>query len=164
MSKKEPIIGIVILAAGLFILLGKWGFFSFLGGTMWPLFIFLAGVVLFGLIRARMLPPIAFVPAGALLVYGLLFMLSHWISWGLFGYLWPFLLLGLSFGLFGYCQLDPYASRSAWVGAMGLGAIGIIMLLFTVFVSIGIYLIAAALIVVGAALVFGSRTGLWRRR
>lgn len=163
MSKKEPMIGLIILAAGLFILLGKWGFFAFLGGTMWPLFIFIAGALLFVLVRARMLPSIAFVPAGALLVYGVLFMLSHWISWELFNYLWPFLLIGVSFGLFGYCKLDPYASRAAWLGAIGLAALGVLMLLFTLFLNLGIYLIAIALILIGAALVFGGRFSFWRR-
>lgn len=162
MSKKEPMIGIVILAAGLFILLGKWGFFAFLGGTMWPLFIFGAGALLYALVRARMLPSIAFVPAGALLVYGVLFMLSHWISWGLFQYLWPFLLLGLSFGLFGYCKLDLYAPRVARLGAIGLAVLGALMLFFTIFIQVGIYFIAVVLIIVGAALVFGGRIGFWR--
>ncbi|MGZ9585040.1 glutamate synthase [Paenibacillus marinisediminis] len=163
MSKKEPIIGLVILAAGLFILLGKWGFFAFLGGTMWPLLVFLGGVLLFFLVRGRILPPIAFVPAGALLVYGVLFMISHWISWELFSYLWPFLLIGLSFGLFGYCQLDPYAPRGAWLLAMGLGALGVIMLLLMIFIGIGVYVIAIALILIGLALLFGGRLGYWRR-
>ncbi|WP_229106435.1 glutamate synthase [Paenibacillus sp. 1001270B_150601_E10] len=163
MNRREPAIGIVIIAAGLFILLGKWGFFSFLGGTLWPLFVFLAGVALFVLIRFRMLPAVAFVPAGALLVYGLLFMLCHWISWGMFAYLWPFIPFGLAFGLFGYCQLDPYADRRVYMFAIALAGISIVLLLFTLFVSLSVYLIAIFLIVVGVFLVFGNRFGLWRR-
>lgn len=163
MSRKEPFIGLIILAAGLFILLGKWGFFAYLGGTLWPLIICLVGILLYVLVRVRILPPVAFVPAGTLFVYGVLFMLSHWISWDLFRYLWPFLLLGLSFGLFGYCRLDPYASRAAWQGAIGLGALGVIMLLFTLLIGISVYVIAIVLILIGATLVFSSRFGIGRR-
>lgn len=43
MGKNQQVIGIVILAAGLFILLGKWGVFAFIGGNLWPLIMFLVG-------------------------------------------------------------------------------------------------------------------------
>lgn len=163
LNRKEPAIGIVIIAAGLFILLGKWGFFSFLGGTLWPLFVFLAGAALYVLIRYRMLPAVAFVPAGALLVYGLLFMICHWVSWGLFAYLWPLIPFGLAVGLFGYCQLDPYAQRGVYAFAIALAGISALLLLLTLFVGLIVYLIALFLILVGVVLVFGPRFGLWRR-
>ena len=163
MSRREPIIGIVILAAGLFILLGKLGFFAFLGGTLWPLLMVLAGGLLVYLVRERIVPAIIFVPGGMLLVYGVLFMICHWISWSLFSYLWPFLLLGLAFGLLGYCRLDPYAPRGAWLGAISLSGIGVLMLLLTILTGIGIYVIAIGLILLGVVFIFGGRFGIWRR-
>ncbi|MCR8845772.1 glutamate synthase [Paenibacillus sp. SC116] len=162
MSRKEPVIGIFILAAGLFILLGKWGFFNFVGGTMWPLFLFLVGAGLVWLIRSRILPPIAFVPGGTLLVYGLLFMVCHWISWELFRYLWPFILIGLALGLYGYSRLESYPSPRAWQAAVVLGGAGILLLVLTLIVNISVYLIAFGLIVVGALLIFGGMSKIRR--
>ncbi|MCE5167808.1 glutamate synthase [Paenibacillus profundus] len=156
MAKNQRVIGIVILVAGFIILLGKWGAFAFIGGTMWPLILFVIGVAVYGLVRARLAPPIALVPAGMLTVYGLLFMASHWIHWRLFGLLWPLLLIGIALGLYGYYVYDPHHPRGAWLGALLFGGVGIAMLTLMLVFAVGTYMIAVALIFVGAALVFGG--------
>ncbi|MBG9793821.1 glutamate synthase [Paenibacillus dendritiformis] len=155
MGKNQQLIGIVIFAAGLFILLGKWGVFAFIGGTLWPLIMFLAGLGAYALVRARIAPPVTMVPAGMLTVYGILFMLTHWISAGLFTWLWPLLLIGVGIGLYGYYVEDPLHPRNAWLGSLLFGGVGIGFFILMLMITISLYMIAIALIVVGAGLVFG---------
>ncbi|TDL55673.1 glutamate synthase [Paenibacillus dendritiformis] len=155
MGKNQQLIGIVILVAGLFILLGKWGVFAFIGGTLWPLIMFLVGLGAYGLVRARIAPPVTMVPAGMLTVYGVLFMLTHWISASLFTWLWPLLLIGVGAGLYGYYVEDPLHPRNAWLGSLMFGGVGIGIFILMLMITISLYMIAIALIVVGAALVFG---------
>lgn len=156
MPRNQQVIGIAILAAGLFILLGKLGVFTFVGGTMWPLLMFLVGIVLYVLTRMGLLPPVMMVLAGMLTMYGVLFMLSHWIHWRLFGLLWPLLLLGIGVGLYGYYAYDPYHPRGAWQGALLFSGIGAVMLLLTLVFAVGTFMIAVALMLVGARLIFGG--------
>lgn len=155
MSRNEKVIGIVILIAGLFILLGKIGVFAFIGGMMWPLLMFLAGIVLYVLTRAAWLPAIVMVPAGMLTMYGILFMASCWIHWNLFELLWPLLLIGVGSGLYSYCRYDPYHPRIAYQGALLFCGVGIAMFALMLISTIGVYIMAILLILVGAGLLFG---------
>lgn len=156
MPRNQQVIGMAILAAGLFILLGKIGVFAFIGGTMWPLLMFLIGIAFYVLTRIGLLPPVMMVLAGMLTMYGVLFMLSHWVHWRLFGLLWPLLLIGIGIGLYGYYAYDPYHPRGAWQGALLFCGIGAVMLLLTLVFAISTFIVAFTLIVVGAGLVFGG--------
>lgn len=156
MPRNQQVIGIAILAAGLFILLGKMGVFAFIGGTMWPLLMFLVGIAFYVFARMAILPPVMMVPAGMLTTYGILFMLSSWIHWRLFGYLWPMLLIGIGVGLYGYYKYDPYHPRGAWQGALLFSGVGSAMLILMLVFAVSTYMIAVALILVGAGLAFGG--------
>lgn len=156
MPRNQQAIGIAILAAGLFILLGKIGVFAFIGGKMWPFLIFLAGIALYVLARTGFFPAIAMVPAGMLTMYGILFMASCWLSGKLFGLLWPLLLIGIGIGLYGYYMYDPYHPRGAYQGALLFCGLGIMMLALMLLFVIGAYIIAGILILVGIALVRGT--------
>ncbi|WP_308737477.1 hypothetical protein [Paenibacillus sp. PCH8] len=78
--RNEKAIGICIVAAGIIILLGKFGVFGFIGRNFWPLLILLPGIALLALYYARIAPSWSLVPAGTLTVYGVLFGITN--VWG----------------------------------------------------------------------------------
>jgi len=157
MSKNQYSVGILILAAGVVILLGKLGVFNFIGSLFWPLVILIPGVLLHVLYFGRMLPSIVLIPGGILSTYGVLFLICNLAGWGLLQYLWPVFLLGVAVGLYEYYLFDHARPKGAQLGGLILGAISIGLLVMMLIWTWGIYLIAIALIAIGAWMSFGRR-------
>ncbi len=157
MSKNQYSVGILILAAGVVILLGKLGVFNFIGSLFWPLVILVPGILLHVLFFGRMLPSIVLIPAGVLSTYGVLFLICNLAGWGAMQYLWPVFILGAAIGLYEYYLFDHSRPKNAQVAGMILGTISIGLLVMMLIWTWGIYLIAIALICIGAWMAFGRR-------
>ncbi|PZD93915.1 hypothetical protein DNH61_20680 [Paenibacillus sambharensis] len=157
MSKNQYSVGILILAAGVVILLGKLGVFSFIGSVFWPLFLLIPGILLHVLYFGRMLPAVLLIPAGMLSVYSLLFLFCNLFGWTYMRYLWPLFLLGAAVGLYEFYLFDSSKSRTAFVSAVALGGSALLLFAMMLLWGFGIYLIAVVLIVLGAWMAFGRR-------
>ncbi|GJM81309.1 hypothetical protein HMSSN139_38050 [Paenibacillus sp. HMSSN-139] len=88
--------GVLILAAGVIILLGKLGVFSFLGRALWPLLLLIPGIVLHVWHFWRKGPAELLLPGAILVVYSLVFftgVIGGWqtlkFTWPLFSSAWP---------------------------------------------------------------------------
>ncbi|MGN7454976.1 hypothetical protein ACTHPH_09195 [Paenibacillus pasadenensis] len=149
MIRNQYSAGIVILLAGIAILLGRMGVFSFIGSVFWPLFILVPGILLHVLYFGRLLPAAALVPGGILSVYALVFLFCNWFGWGYMNYLWPFFILGLAVGLYEYYTFDSSHPRSAFTIAAALAGVWALCMIFVLLWSWGIYLIAFALVALG---------------
>ena len=157
MSRNQYSVGILILAAGVVILLGKLGVFSFIGNLFWPLLILIPGVLLHVFFFGRMLPSAVLVPAGILSTYGLLFLFGNIAGWGSMRYLWPIFILGVAIGLYEYFLFDMSKPRGAQVAAMVLAVVALAFFGMMLLWNGGVYFIAVALIALGAWLAFGRR-------
>ncbi len=160
MNKQSAAVGILVLAAGLVILLGKLGVFAFIGNVFWPLFILIPGVLLHVLYFGRMLPSIVLVPAGILTVVSLVLLIGNWFGWNLIRYLWPFFLFAVAVGLYEYYVFGYSRSRTIWTAAVVLAALSILLFFMTLLWSWGAYLIALVLIAAGVWMVL-RRPRLW---
>ncbi len=149
--------GIVILLAGIFILLGRLGVFSFIGSVFWPLFVLIPGVLLHVLYFGRLIPAAALVPGGMLSVYALVFLFSNWFGWGYMKFLWPFFIFGLAVGLYEYYMFDSSHPKSAYSIALILGIVWAACMAFVLLWSWGIYLIAIVLVAVGGWMMMSKR-------
>lgn len=147
--------GILILAAGVFILLGKLGVFSFLGKTLWPLILLIPGIVLHLWYFWRKGPAELLLPGGILTVYSILFFIVNFWGWHTFTYTWPGLLLGIAIGLYEYDYFSTVRSNGVLIAAVILGIISIVLFGFTLFSLALIYVVAGALIIGGAWLIMG---------
>jgi hypothetical protein len=156
-SRKERMIGVGIVAAGLIILFGKLGAFSFLGRTFWPLLILIPGIILHAMYMMRKVSPFMLLPAGILTVYGFLFSLCNTWGWHLMAYLWPLLLLGVAIGLWEYAINDLSLSRNVYTGGVILGLVSVILLMISLLRTGIIYIIAVLLIGVGIWLLLNNR-------
>ncbi|GMK40115.1 hypothetical protein PCCS19_31700 [Paenibacillus sp. CCS19] len=162
MVSRQHYAGIALLGAGLVILLGKSGFFSFIGSVLWPVILLVAGILLHVLYFGRMLPTVALVPAGTLSVYGLLFLICSVFGWSSFDHLWPFVLFGPAAGLYEYYAFEPFKPRLALQLAVGLGAVTVIAFGFILISSWSIYVIGLVLIAAGLWLTVGrGRKSRW---
>lgn len=150
-NRNQGVVGIFIIAAGLIILLGKIGVFSFIGHVFWPLLILLPGLLLQLAYFSRSFPSYVLIPAGILTVYGILFFLCNTWGWWLMVYLWPLLIFGIALGLYEYYAFSSYRVRQE-VGliALVLGGISLILLLFSLLGANALYLFALLLIGIGA--------------
>lgn len=160
MTNRQHMIGIGIVIAGVVILLGKWGVFSFIGSVFWPLFILVPGLVLQFLFFSRLAPSAILIPAGILTTYGLLFLICNGFGWHLMLYLWPIFILGVAVGLYEYYAFGE-RDRSVWTAALVLGIVSLALLSLMLLWTIGIYFVALILIVVGLWLVFSNKKRTW---
>lgn len=153
--------GILILAAGVIIFLGKLGIFSFLGRALWPLIILIPGIVLHLLYFWGKAPAEFLLPGGILIVYSIIFFIANFWGWGTLSYTWPLFIFGIAVGLF---ELDGASSRRnslIFSGAILLGMLSLVTLFWSIFSLSVMYLIAACLVVAGIVMIFGRGT---RRR
>jgi hypothetical protein len=67
MSNNRYTIGLLIVSAGVILILGKLGVFSFLGNMLWPIFVLLPGLVLHYLFFNRIWPSGVLIPGAMLL-------------------------------------------------------------------------------------------------
>ncbi|NUU77898.1 hypothetical protein [Paenibacillus xylanilyticus] len=153
--RNEKAIGIFIVAAGIFILLGKLGVFGFIGRHFWPLLILLPGIALHALYYARISPAWSLFPAGMLTVYGILFGITNTWGGGLMSSLWPALLLGIAVGLLEYGLAERHRPEFVLPAALAIGALSIVLFGFTLLHTGIIYVLAVLLILGGIWLLLG---------
>lgn len=162
-NRNQGLIGLFVLFAGLIILLGKLGVFSFIGHVFWPLAILLPGILLQLLYFSRSAPAVVLIPAGIFTVYGVLFFLCNTWGWWIMAYLWPVLILGVAIGLYEYyvCAASP-VSRNVGFVSIVLTCLSVILLIFSLLGTLGFYFIAMILILSGLWLLASrsnSKTG-----
>ncbi|MFC5467132.1 hypothetical protein ACFPPD_00250 [Cohnella suwonensis] len=161
MNRQSAAVGIGVAAVGLIILLGKLGVFAFIGSVFWPLFILIPGVLLHVLYFGRMVPSVTLIPAGTLTVVSILLLIGNWFGWGLMKVLWPLFPFAIAVGLYEYHVFGYGRSRQVWTAAVGLASVSIALFAIILLWTWGIYLIAAALIGIGAW-IFIRRPRSWR--
>jgi hypothetical protein len=159
-NKQSAGVGVLVLAAGLVILLGKLGVFAFIGSVFWPLFILIPGVLLHVLYFGRMVPSVTLVPAGILTVVSVILLIGNWFGWDLMRYLWPFFPFAVAVGLYEYYVFGDSRPRTIWTASVGLALLSVIFFGMTLLWTWGIYLLAAVLIGFGAWLVL-NRPRIW---
>lgn len=147
--------GVLILAAGVIILLGKLGFFSFLGRALWPLLLLIPGILLHIWHFWRKSPAELLLPGAILVVYSLVFFTGVIGGWQTLKYTWPIFFLGVAVGLFEYGYFAPQRQNGIFIAALILGAISLLLLGWTLFASSIVYFLAIVLIVAGIWLIAG---------
>lgn len=156
-SKRDLMLGLFIVAAGLVILLGKLGVFGFLGRTLWPLVLLLPGLLLHVMFFGRRASAAILIPAGILTVYGLLFLICSFWGWNLMGSLWPVLILGIAVGLYEYYLYETPRPGAALPIALGLTILSLGIFIFTWLNTGAFYIVALVLIAAGIWLIYGRR-------
>lgn len=156
-SNKDMKLGIFIAAAGLIILLGKLGVFGFLGRALWPLVILIPGLFLHVLFFGKRASAVVLVPAGILTVYGLLFGFCNTWGWGYMSHLWPVLLLGVAVGLYEYAFYSPARTGGLTAFAVILGALSVVLLVFSMIGTGALYLLGIVLVAAGIWLMSGRK-------
>lgn len=101
MKKSNNTGGVLLIAIGIFILLGRYTDIS-LSRTIqfWPIIILLIGIVLEITYFGRRDNPGTLVPAGILMILGILFIFETTTNWSFSNYTWPIYLIAVAFGLF----------------------------------------------------------------
>lgn len=162
--KKDVKLGLFIIIAGIVILLGKLGIFSFLGRSLWPLVILILGILLQALYFQRRGQSIFLISGGILTIWGILFVICNIWGWDLMSSLWPMLIIGVAIGLYEYYKFEnPRSSLSLWISIV-LGIFSLVFILFSLMKTGVIYLLAALLIVIGLWLVFGKNASMRSKR
>ncbi|THF75620.1 hypothetical protein [Cohnella fermenti] len=154
MNKQSAAVGVLALAAGLVILLGKLGVFAFIGSVFWPLLVLIPGILLHVLYFGRMLPAITLIPAGILTVIAVLLAIGNWFGWHSMKALWPFFILSVGVGLYEYDVFGPKRSKSLGTIAIALIVVSVLLFLLTLLWSWGAYLLAVILIAAGGWMVW----------
>ncbi|MUT66220.1 hypothetical protein [Paenibacillus sp. NEAU-GSW1] len=149
--------GIIVLLAGVVILLGKLGVFSFLGAIFWPLLVLIPGILLHVFYFGRLFPAAVLVPGGILTVYALLFMVCNIFGWDTIKYLWPLFIFGIAVGLYEYYLFGNSRERVVLTASLVLAAFSAIFLMLVLLWSWGIYAIAIVMIGAGVWMMFGRR-------
>lgn len=152
MSNNRYTIGLLIVSAGVILILGKLGVFSFLGNMLWPIFVLLPGLVLHYLFFNRIWPSGVLIPGAMLVTYALIFFYCNVFGWQSMSYLWPGFILGLAIGLYEFYLFDRNRPRIAITASIVLALIACIFFSITILSQIGIYAIALAFIVIGIAM------------
>ncbi|NMO94804.1 LiaF transmembrane domain-containing protein [Paenibacillus lemnae] len=154
-SKRDLSLGLFIIAAGVFILLGKLGVFGFLGRTLWPLVLLIPGVLLHLLYFGRRTSAGILIPAGILTVYGVLFLICSFWGWHLMSILWPALILGIGIGVYEYYLYESPRPGGALPVAAVLIVLSFILFVFSWLNTGAFYVIALILILAGIWLIYG---------
>lgn len=149
--------GIFILVAGIVILLGKWGVFSFLLKTLWPLLLLIPGIILHLWHFYRKGSAELLLPGGIMVVYSIIFFIGIIGGWGTLKYIWPGFLLGIAIGLFEYDRFGTRHQPGVLAGAIILGVVSLVLLSLLLFSWSVIYLLAILLIIVGIYLIVSRR-------
>lgn len=145
--------GIFILAAGIIILLGKWGVFSFLLKTLWPLLLLIPGIILHLWHFYRKGSAELLLVGGILVVYSIIFFIGIIGGWGTLKYIWPGFILGIAVGLFEYDRFGRRYQQGVLAGALILGVLSIVLLSLSLFTWSLIYVLAIILIIGGIYLI-----------
>ena len=157
MATNRYSVGLLIIAAGIVLLLGKLGVFAFLWKLIWPFVLLVPGLLFHVLYFSRTLPAGVLIPGGILVTYSLMFLFCNLFGWGFMAYLWPGFIFGVAVGLYEYYLFDKSNSRGVFLAAVILAVISGLFFSMTILFAVGITLIAIVLIVVGAVMLFGPR-------
>jgi len=144
-----------IIVVGIVLLLGKIGVFDFIGSMIWPIFVLLLGLFFHFLFFAKGIPSGVLVPGGILTFYSFMFIYCNIFGWDSMRYLWPGFIMGVAIGLFETYYFDPNKPKAAFIGSAILATIAAIFFSFTLLLTSGIYIVAAALIILGLAMIRG---------
>jgi hypothetical protein len=157
MSKNQYAVGLLFLFAGVIILLGKLGLFSFIGTNFWPLFILIPGVLLHVLFFGRILPSVVLVPGAILTISSLVFFMCMALGWSKMQVLWPFFILAAAAGLYEYHLFDMSRPKMPFTLAVILAITSVVFFFLMALWGWWVYIVAIGLIAAGAFLVAGRR-------
>jgi len=155
MNRSSYFSGMAIIVVGIVLLLGKIGIFDFIGSMIWPIFVLLLGLFFHFLFFAKGIPSGVLVPGGILTFYSFMFIYCNIFGWDSMRYLWPGFIMGVAIGLFETYYFDPNKPKAAFIGSAILATIAAIFFSFTLLLTSGIYIVAAALIILGLAMIRG---------
>lgn len=146
--------GLIAITAGLIILLGKLGFFSF----FWPLFLLAIGIGLQMSVNRAFINTRYLVLSGILISYAIVFMFCNIAGWEQFGWLWPVLFLGIAAGLYNYYLNANSRSNSALYGSITLALLSGVFFLLSILFHLGSYFIAIVMIALGGYVIWRARS------
>jgi len=150
MNNRTLPLGLAIVAAGIFIALGKLGVFGALAAWLWPLLPLAAGAGLHYAVWNRRLPTIAYVPGALLAIGSVALLLCAWFGWTWMKALWPLFPLAIAIGAYEFAASERLGTlRSISLGA---GAVSLLLLLITLLMYVNAFVVALLLVVAGVAL------------
>jgi hypothetical protein len=149
MAKNNYSIGIVLIAAAVFLLLGKLGIFHFLGSLLWPLFVLIPGLLLHFFYFNRVLPSGVLVPGGMLVTYSLMFFFCNILGWHTMGYLWPGFIFGVAVGLYELYIFNRQSDRRVLTAAIVVAITAAALFAMMLLLKLSIYFIALLLVLAG---------------
>ncbi|WP_368659095.1 hypothetical protein AB3Z07_08870 [Metabacillus halosaccharovorans] len=157
MKNGKVFYGVCLIGLGLFFSLQSFGLIGNLWSVSWPIILLFVSVGFhlgFFLSGGKKQQAGLLVPGGILFVLSLLFMFEEMTNWSFSGFIWPFYLFAVAFGLF---ELWLFGGKE--VGLLipifilsGLGVVFLIQNLFT-FNILSFW--PAILIIIGLFLIFG---------
>ena len=149
MRSNRLSLGVIIILLGVFILLGKLGVITFVWNVFWPIFVLAAGLLLHMVYFSRTMPAGVLIPGGILVTYSLMFFYCTIFGWNAMSYLWQGFIFGVAVGLYEYYMFSDDKPRGALIASLIVGAVSIVFFGFTLIQTNAIYVIAAALILIG---------------
>lgn len=158
MQRNQYSLGVIIIAVGIVIILGKLGIFSFAWKILWPLMLLAPGLLFHALFFTRIMPAAVLVPGGILTTYGLMFIFCNIFGWHSMVYLWPGFIFGVAVGLYEFYFFDR--QRPIFIASLILAIISGLFFSFTLLFTGGIYIIALILILIGAFMLL-KRPNTW---
>lgn len=161
MSKNQYAVGLLFLAVGLVILLGKLGLFAFIGTNIWPLFVLIPGILMHVLFFGRLLPAFMLIPGAILTINALIFFFCIAFGWSYMQFMWPFFIFGVAVGLYEYHLFEMSHPKFPLTVAIILALVAASFFVIMVFWGWGMYIIAAGLIVAGGWMMTAGRRARW---
>ncbi len=153
MKKVSFILGLLLLCIGGVLILTNFGIIKIVWSILWPLFLFIPGI-LFELNYFIYQKDVGLlVPAGILITYSILFVVNIIYGWDFMKDLWPVFPLGVAIGLL---QLYIFGSREKGL-LIPIGILGFISVFFLInnlFSIDFMFLAGIGLILIGLWVIF----------
>jgi hypothetical protein len=162
MGNQRAAIGLIIVAVGIVLLLGKLGFFGFMLSWLWPLLLLIPGLLFHWAYFSRMAPAAVLIPGGIMTTYSILFLICNTFGWGLMAYLWPVFPLGVAIGLYECYLFSQDKQGGIFIASMILGGISLILFFMTIMFTVGIYILAGLFILIGLYMLLSKSRTPWR--
>ncbi|WP_432663849.1 DUF5668 domain-containing protein [Wukongibacter baidiensis] len=153
MKTTNTLIGVIIIIIGVLFLLVNFNIVNLNFYYIWPLFIIIPGLCLEISYFTTKKNSGVLVPAGILIVIGLLFYTNILLGWHLMESLWPVFPLSVSFGLF-QLYLFGTKDRGVLVSSLIIGGFSLVSLSFTLFAMDFDLLFPITLILIGFIVIF----------
>ncbi|HZG88295.1 hypothetical protein [Paenibacillus sp.] len=150
MNNRTLPLGLSIVAAGIFIALGKLGVFGALAAWLWPLLPLAAGVALHFGVWSRRLPTVVYLPGALLSIGSIALLLCAWFGWTWMKALWPLFPLSIAVGLYEFAAAERLGTMRAV--SLVAGAVSLLLLLITLLMYVNAFVVALLLVVAGVAL------------